>query len=75
MSDIPPLPDKTILLVEVGSTAHGTGIPGGEDHDELGVVVESADQVVGSNRDGGRPAQLYQRGDATLLHPAMLRPT
>lgn len=28
-----------------------------------------------SNRDGGRPAQLYQRGDATLLHPAMLRPT
>ena len=30
----------TILLVEVGSTAHGTGLPGGEDHDEMGVVVE-----------------------------------
>jgi 8-oxo-dGTP diphosphatase len=23
---------------------------------------------------GGRPAALYRRGDATLLHPAMLRP-
>ncbi|MGH9224923.1 MAG: hypothetical protein ACRD2W_14375 [Acidimicrobiales bacterium] len=33
--EIPPLPESTILLVEVGSTAHGTGLPGGEDHDEL----------------------------------------
>jgi hypothetical protein len=39
--EIPELPDATILLVEVGSTAHGTGIAGGEDHDEMGVVVES----------------------------------
>ena len=30
MLEIPPLPDATILLVEVGSTAHGTGLPGGE---------------------------------------------
>lgn len=28
-----------------------------------------------TTRDGGRPAQLYQRGAAALLHPAMLRPT
>jgi 8-oxo-dGTP diphosphatase len=27
-----------------------------------------------STRDGGRPAQLYRRGEATLLHPPMLRP-
>jgi 8-oxo-dGTP diphosphatase len=27
-----------------------------------------------TNRQGGRPAQLYRRGTATLLHPAMLRP-
>lgn len=27
-----------------------------------------------STRQGGRPAQLYRRGDAELLHPAMLRP-
>ncbi len=28
-----------------------------------------------TTRQGGRPAQLYARGDAVLLHPAMLRPT
>lgn len=28
-----------------------------------------------TTRDGGRPAQIYRRGTATLLHPAMLRPT
>jgi 8-oxo-dGTP diphosphatase len=27
-----------------------------------------------TSRDGGRPAQLYRRGTATLLHPPMLRP-
>ncbi len=47
MLEIPPLPATTILLVEVGSTAHGTGLPGGEDHDELGIVVETPEQVVG----------------------------
>ncbi len=52
--EIPPLPATTILLVEVGSTAHGTGIPGGEDHDEIGVVVETAPQVVGLTEDGFR---------------------
>ncbi len=33
-------------------------------------------QPTGSSttRDGGRPAQIYRRGDARLLHPAMLRP-
>lgn len=56
--EIPPLPELTILLVEVGSTAHGTGIPGGEDHDELGVVVETPSQVVG----------LDERGFDTVMH-------
>ena len=27
-----------------------------------------------TTRNGGRPAQLFTRGDADLLHPAMLRP-
>lgn len=36
-----------ILLVEVGSTAHGTGLPGGEDHDETAVVIETPRQVLG----------------------------
>jgi len=56
--EIPPLPASTILLVEVGSTAHGTGIPGGEDHDELGVVVETPEQVIG----------LDDTGFATVMH-------
>lgn len=36
-----------------------------------GFVVETGRT---STPDGGRPAQLYRRGTATLLHPAMLRP-
>lgn len=52
--EIPPLPAATILLVEVGSTAHGTGLPGGEDQDELGVVVESAREVLGLDDRGFR---------------------
>lgn len=52
--ELPALPATTILLVEVGSTAHGTGIPGGEDYDQLGVVVEPLDQVVGLDERGFR---------------------
>lgn len=40
-----------------------TGTPG---------FVEEAGGTTG--RMGGRPAQLYRRGGATILHPAMLRP-
>ena len=36
-----------------------------------GFVVET-DRT--TTRDGGRPARLYRRGTAALLHPAMLRP-
>ena len=54
MPDIPPLPRSTILLVEVGSTAHGTGLPGGEDLDEMGVVVEAPEQVIGLDERGFR---------------------
>lgn len=39
-------------MVEVGSTAHGTGIAGGEDHDELAVVVETPQQLLGLDQDG-----------------------
>ncbi len=57
--EIPPLPEGTILLVEVGSTAHGTGLPGGEDQDETAVVVESAEQVLGLEH--GDPPTVMQR--------------
>jgi 8-oxo-dGTP diphosphatase len=36
------------------------------------LVPVGRDSAPGSG--GGRPAALYRRGDATLLHPAMLRP-
>lgn len=36
-----------ILAVEVGSTAHGTGLPGYEDRDEMVIRVESAREVLG----------------------------
>jgi len=49
---LPSLPSGTILIVEVGSTAHGTGIPGGEDLDLIGVVVESAAEVLGLDDRG-----------------------
>lgn len=44
--EILPYPKDMILLVEVGSTAHGTGLPGGEDHDETAVVMENPEQVL-----------------------------
>lgn len=37
-----------------------------------GFVVETGESTT---RNGGRPAQLYRRGAAVLLHPAMLRPS
>ncbi len=36
-----------ILAVEIGSTAHGTGLPGYEDRDEMVIRVESAREVLG----------------------------
>lgn len=43
--ELPPYPGTTILVVEVGSTAHGTGLPGGEDHDETAIWIESTEDV------------------------------
>ena len=36
-----------LLVVEVGSTAHGTGLPNGEDFDMIGVKIESPAEVFG----------------------------
>ncbi|HET7490075.1 MAG TPA: nucleotidyltransferase domain-containing protein [Acidimicrobiales bacterium] len=69
MSEIPPLPPSTILLVEVGSTAHGTGLPGGEDHDEMGVVVEDPEQVLGTDPDGFRTVMQRTQPEGTRSGP------
>jgi predicted nucleotidyltransferase len=67
--EIPPLPDDTILLVEVGSTAHGTGLPGGEDHDEIAVVVERPELVLGLNEQGMRTAMQRTQPEGTRSGP------
>lgn len=35
------------LLCEVGSGAHGTALEGTDDHDEMGIVIEPAEYVIG----------------------------
>ena len=67
--EIPPLPRDTILLVEVGSTAHGTGLPNGEDHDEMGVVVETAAQVLGLDDYGFRTVMQRTQPDGVRSGP------
>ncbi len=67
--EIPELPATTILMVEVGSTAHGTGIAGGEDHDQLAVVVETPEQVVGIDPYGLRTAMHRTQPEGTRSGP------
>lgn len=69
MLEIPPLPELTILLVEVGSTAHGTGLPGGEDHDEMGVVVETPAQVLGLGERGMRSVMQRSQPEGSRSGP------
>jgi hypothetical protein len=40
----------------------GTGLPGGEDHDEIGVVVETLEQVLGLNEHGRIMGGQYVNG-------------
>ena len=42
-----PWVPRVLMRVEVGSTAHGTGLPGGEDYDELGVMAEAWESSIG----------------------------
>lgn len=39
-----------IFRAEVGSTLHGTGLPGGEDLDQMGVTIEPPEHVVGLSK-------------------------
>lgn len=54
---------RVIMRVEVGSTAHGTGLPGGEDYDEMGIMVEPWQSAVGIS-DGAEHI-IYRPGRAT----------
>src|SRR5262245_42672546 len=56
-------------MVEVGSTAHGTGLPGGEDHDQLAVVVETPAQVLGLDPFGFRTVMLRTQPEGVRSGP------
>lgn len=70
-----PWADRVILRTEVGSTAHGTGLPGGEDYDELGVMIEPWQSSVGlgptmehvTYRPGRKEGERSQPGDYDLV--------
>jgi predicted nucleotidyltransferase len=47
MSGLPSHLGHEILRVEVGSTLHGTGLDGHEDHDEMGVFLEWPRTTIG----------------------------
>ena len=66
---IPSLPETTILMVEVGSTAHGTGIDGGEDHDEMAVVVETPEQLLGLDEHGFKTVMQRTQPEGTRSGP------
>lgn len=70
-----PWADRVLLRVEVGSTAHGTGLPGQEDYDEMAIMADSYDSMVGiSNqedtityRPGRAQGERSQPGDYDLV--------
>lgn len=66
--------EHEILRTVVGSEVHGIGIPGTDDHDEMGVYVETPQTVLGlSHRDGHYVARTVpeghrsQHGDTDLV--------
>lgn len=70
-----PWASRILLRVEVGSTAHGTGLPGQEDYDEMAVMADPYDAMVGIAHQEdtivyrpGRPVgERSQAGDYDLV--------
>jgi predicted nucleotidyltransferase len=62
-------PVDTILLVEVGSTAHGTGLPGGEDRDEMAIFIESPTVVIGPSEYEARGWMIRSQPDGVPSGP------
>lgn len=70
-----PWASRILLRVEVGSTAHGTGLPGQEDYDEMAIMADPYESMVGiSNfedtivhRPGRAVGERSQAGDYDLV--------
>lgn len=66
---------RILLRVEVGSTAHGTGLPDVEDYDELAIMADPYDSMVGLSpfketvtwRPGRAEGERSQPGDYDLV--------
>lgn len=69
LSILEPLPPRTIMQVEVGSTAHGTGIPGHEDFDVLAVYAESLDQIFNPLDTGSKNVMQRTQPDGVKSGP------
>lgn len=55
--------DRTILRVEVGSTVYGTGRPGMEDHDQMGVFIMSPEDVLGTRPTSDKTWRTAKEGE------------
>lgn len=70
-----PWASRVLIRTEVGSTAHGTGLPGGEDYDEMGVMIDPWQSAIGINpcpdtivyRPGRAQTERSQPGDYDLV--------
>lgn len=70
-----PWAGRVFMRVEVGSTAHGTGLPDAEDYDEIGVMFEPWESLVGISpvkdtityRPGRFEGERSQPGDYDLV--------
>ncbi len=69
MKELPPYPNTTILVVEVGSTAHGTGLPGGEDHDETVLWLETPADVFAPRSHEPRATQVRTQPEGVPSGP------
>jgi hypothetical protein len=69
MKELPPYPATTILIVEVGSTAHGTGLEGGEDHDETVIWLETPRDVFALRNAEPRAVQIRTQAEGVPSGP------
>lgn len=67
--------NRILFRTEVGSTAHGTGIDGQEDYDEIGIIYETFSEITALNpiednylwRPGRKPTERSRPGDWDLM--------
>lgn len=64
--------NNEILRVEIGSTAHGTGLERQEDRDELSIVVETPEQIYGLDKQGLKTKMIRTQPEGVRSGPGDL---